>query len=284
MLIPQPRLMLVLVVVVVVAGACLCVDGGPAHLPRRDSRTPLPTPPDWAVVAASSGSRASSTDPSEVDGSAGGGGGGRGGGGGDGGPEVRGAGHGEARGVSNGDVFSGGNSGPGGEVLRRERREAWAEGEAAESLSEPGDDRSRPTAYTALSLDSERGSPGVSVAEGNATTVVATPTSPDDRRAANEAVDAPGSALSGPHVSGDQTDPAPASPTGAAPQDDARDQRSAARERDPAPGWPSSQGPPGGPGQIPGPTPSVARGSALPSGGVGARRSDRPHRPGPPPG
>ena len=160
--------------------------------------------------------------------------------------------------MSNGDVFSGGNSGPGGEVLRRERREAWAEGEAAESLSEPGDDRSRPTAYTALSLDSERGSPGVSVAEGNATTVVATPTSPDDRRAANEAVDAPGSALSGPHVSGDQTDPAPASPTGAAPQDDARDQRSAARERDPAPGWPSSQGPPGGPGQIPGPTPSVA--------------------------
>ena len=53
------------------------------------------------------------------------------------------------------------------------------------------------------------------------------------------------------------------SPTGAPPQADAIEQRSAARDEDPAPGLPSSQEPPEGPAegqgpQVPGPTPSVA--------------------------
>ncbi|CAL8394467.1 unnamed protein product [Arctogadus glacialis] len=260
MLIPRTlrRLLLPLLVVVVVAGACVCVDGGPVRLPRRATPDPVP---DMPLVTSSGGSGAlvHVTDTTEGDGSAGGGGGDGGGGGGgvSGGPEVREDAPGEARGARNGGVFGAGRSGPGmnggrEEVLRRERREVWAEGgaegetegeaegETPGSLSEPGEDQSRPTPYTALPPDSEGTTPGSSATEFNSTASVprgATSTSPDDGEAPAEVVNAPGSTLSGPPA----LDPALASPTGA----------------------PSSKEPPGasaggqGP-QIPGPTPSVA--------------------------
>ncbi|CAL8393874.1 unnamed protein product [Gadus morhua 'NCC'] len=256
MLIPQAlrRLLRPLLVVVVVAGACVCVDGGPVRLPRRDTPDPVP---DVPLVTSSGGSGAlvHVTDTPEVDGSAGGGGDGGGGGGGvSGGPGVRQAAAGEARGARNGGVFGAGRSGPGmnggrEEVLRRERREVWAEGEAeggAEgetpgSLSEPGEDQSRPTPYTARPPDSEGTTPG-STANFNFNSTASVPrgatsTSQDDGEAPAEVVSTPGSTPSGPPA----LDPALASPTGA----------------------PSSKEPPGasaggqGP-QIPGPTPSVA--------------------------
>ncbi|XP_059897262.1 WAS/WASL-interacting protein family member 1-like isoform X2 [Gadus macrocephalus] len=250
MLIPQtlrrlllPLLLVVVVVVVVAAGACVCVDGGPVRLPRRDTPDPVP------LVTSSGGSGAlvHVTDTPEGDGSAAGGGDGGGGGGGgvSGGPGVRQAAPGEARGARNGGVFGAGRSGPGmnggrEEVLRRERREVWAEGEAPGSLSEAGEDQSRPTPYTARPPDSEGTTPGSSATEFNSTASIprgATSTSPDDGEAPAEVVNTPGSTPSGPPA----LDPALASPTGA----------------------PSSKEPPGasagdqGP-QIPGPTPSVA--------------------------
>ncbi|CAL8313207.1 unnamed protein product [Lota lota] len=249
-----------LLLLLVGAGACLCVYGAPVYLPRRNSLDP---PQDRLLVAGGGGSGASvhATDPSEVDGSAGGG---DGGGGGSDGPRARGARPGEARGARSGDVrFGGGRWGPGvysdrEEVRRRERRAV----ETQESLSEPGEDQSQPAPYTADSLDSERRTPGVSATEGNVTALAtrgATSTSPDDGQAPAEAVHAPRSALSGPPASGS----APTSPTGALPQADARDQRFAALEKEPTPGWPSSQGPQdvsagGQRPQILGPIPSVS--------------------------
>ncbi|CAL8315989.1 unnamed protein product [Merluccius merluccius] len=190
----------------VVAGACLCVCGTPVYLTHRQSS--LDPPQEGASVAMSgSGALVRVTDPSEDEGSAGGGGGG---GGGDG-PDARRARPGETRSRGNGDITGGGRSGPGpdggGKAARgRERREAEAEEEAQTSES---------PAETAD--DGSRPTPDAAL-------------SADQERGTPVASATEGNATA-------------TAATGAPPQADP--QRSAAWEKEAAPGGPPSRGPPG---------------------------------------